>query len=52
MTNFEFRTISIEGKFEIYFYTAGTRPYGLMIIDLLLFEMNRLYGSNETGDLK
>ena len=33
-----------EKKFDIYFYTAGTKMYGHFIIDLLKIEVARLYG--------
>ncbi len=35
-----------DNKFEVHYYTAGTRSYGLMIIDIFIMEMKRIYGSS------
>ena len=32
-----------EKKFEVHYYTAGTRSYGAMIFDLLKIEIKRLF---------
>ncbi len=34
-----------EKKFDIFFYTAATKFYGLWIIDILRMEVQRLYGA-------
>jgi hypothetical protein len=33
----------VERKFRVYYYTAGTRSYGGMILDLLKMEITRLF---------
>lgn len=33
-----------DNKFEVHYYTAGTRSYGLMIIDIFIMEMKRIFG--------
>lgn len=34
-------------SYEVYFYTAGTRPYGLQILDILKLELGRLYPAED-----
>eukprot|EP00347_Sterkiella_histriomuscorum_P012433 403368592 len=42
---FEFlKKVFDERKFEIYFYTAGTKDYGMLIIDIFKMEITRLFG--------
>lgn len=46
------RKLYDEKKFEVHYYTAGTRSYGTMIIDIFRIEIDRLYGrgAGENGD--
>lgn len=38
--------------YEVHYYTAGTRSYGAMVIDVMKMEINRTFGGEDPDILK
>ena len=44
-----FRKLHSDKKWEVYYYTAGIRQYGIMILDIFKMELKKKYTSEVEG---